>query len=526
MSNIAEVNQRNTTRSRSAVSATNVTVAILGVAIVAIQLFHLATLTVYPPVFIDESWNANAAWNWLQTGINFDSMHAGTLDQYGYEWLRWPTLGNAFWRLSFALFGLGLFQLRLVSWIFGSLTLIATFFVGRRSYGPVAGALAALLLALSLPYLQASHYARWDIMIAFLVMAAYGFALLGLEDDKWYAHFLAGLLIGISLDIHLNGILFAPALAALYLVVYKKQMLVKRGTWLCALGGSAGIAFFAAIKILPNSAAYFNQFQFSYSFTHKLPISELNPLDILRSLDDEIGRFHFYDNNLDFALIGASVVFLLFRHNKMDRALLIYVGVAFACFVFLVGNKHDVYAIILYPFFQLMVAATLVSLLQKGPDVQGRRAFAGALLGMLLINSVVHYVRPISANRNYDYAATAEQISSVIPTDARVMGRPEWWLGLSEYDYRSNLNLTYYHHQNGYSLTEGMQAVHPDILIVDTKWRQQLVEDDYFPSEPGFGVYNLPRAEFEDFLAQSGVLLTAFSDPYHGTVEIYAVEWN
>lgn len=526
MSHVAQAKRRTATIYRLVIPTKTLLILILGVMVLLVEIGHLAFLTAYPPVFIDEIWNANAAWNWLQTGINFDSIHTGALDQAGYEWLRWPTLGNAPWLASFALFGLGFFQLRLVSWVAGICLLVATFVVGRRNYGSITGVTAALLLALSQPFLQASHYARWDIMIAALVMAAYALALVALEEDRWAAHLIGALLIGLSLDIHLNGILFAPALATLYLVFYQKKVLSRAGTWLAALGGLLGILFFVAIKIVPNPDAYFAQFNFSYAFTHKLPISELNPLDLLASLRAEIGRYHFFENSLDFTLIGASLAYLLVRRSKADRLLLIFTGVAFLNFVLFVGNKHDVYAILLYPFFMLMVAETMVSLVREAEMDSKQRIFAGVLLGLALFSSIVHVARPFASHRSYDYTAITEQIRSYLPPGTRVMGRPEWWLGLADYEYRSNLNLTYYHYQNGYTMAEAFAAVRPDFLIVDTKWRQQLVDENAYPIEPGFGVYNLPREDFDSFLTQHGQELSSFYDPVHGLFEIWAIRWD
>ncbi len=386
------------------VSFETILLLVIGLVTIAIQLFHLVFLTTHPPLFIDESWNANAAWTWLQTGVNFDSMHAGTLDRYGYEWLRWPTFGNVPWLISFAAFRAG------------TLSTPPGFLDLRYIVGPshLSGRPAQLrrhdrrlvciggFAELALP--PGEPLRALDIMVALLAMAAFGLALVGLQDDRWYAHVLAGLLIGLSLDVHLNGVLFAPALAAVYLVAYRSRFLVKSGTWWCALGGLLGIAFFAAIKILPNPDAYFAQFNFSYAFTHKLPIAGFNPLDLLRSLDDEIGRYHFYDNSLDFALIGAAVAFLVVRRSELDRLLVTYVGVAFAAFVLFVGNKHDVYAILLYPLFMLMVAATFVSLLREERQFSAQRVFVGALLGLLLVNSGVHVAREVMTTRSYDYA--------------------------------------------------------------------------------------------------------------------------
>jgi hypothetical protein len=304
-------------------------------------------------------------------------------------------------------------------------------------------------------------------------------------------------------------------------------MLRQRGTWLAAIGGLLGLAFYAVVHILPSPSAYSSLFSLSFAGPHKVPIQSLNPLDLLASMRAEIGRFRFFENYLDFVLIGASVAYLAVRRSKADRLLLVFTGATFAGFVLFIGNKHDVYAILLYPFLMLMVAETLVSLIREAQGLTKQRAFAGMFLALLLFSGIVRYARPVYDNRAYDYDEITDKIASVIPADARVLGYPKWWIGLADYEFLSSLNLTFYHHQNGYSLTEGLEVIRPDVIILDQEnldfW---LVDEGYFPPGPGFDVYKLPRQEFEGFLAQRGELLLEFWDDWHGYFKIYAIHWD
>jgi len=171
------------------------------VAIVGVLLFNLYSLSSFPPVFIDESWYANVAWNWLTEGVNVDSIHA-----LARQNVPWPYLGILPWLISFAVAGLGLVQARTVAWVFGLILIVGTFLVGRRSFGRIVGALAALLVVINPAYLQASHYARPDIMLAAFGMFSYFLLISGFENERRWSHFFAGLLIGLSIDIHLNAI--------------------------------------------------------------------------------------------------------------------------------------------------------------------------------------------------------------------------------------------------------------------------------------------------------------------------------
>ena len=526
MKALDNINDYSKTRLSSAVSHQTIINGMMIAALILVMAISLAFLTKAPPVFIDESWNANTAWNWLQTGNNFDSMHSGTLDQFGSEWLRWPIIGNLPWRISYAVLGLGLFQARIVSWFFACLLLLGVILVGKRTYGKTTAILAALILSLVDPFMQASHYARWDIMLATIALFSYWLAINGLEGGKWWHHVLAGLLVGLSLDIHQNAVLFMIGFAILYLAFYGKEFFKSGGTWLFGLGAAIGIGYYAATFILPDPQAYFNLFSLSLGNTHKIPITTLNPLHLLQSADDEIGRYHFFENSLEFVLIGASTIFLAFRRNRYDRLLLSFITAVFLGFVLLIGNKHDIYAILLYPFFMLMVAETFVSLIRdrKGSDIQ--RLFAGTVMALFLVSSSVHYIRELSSNSDYDYYAVIEEIEPYIPEGGRVMGLPDWWLGLAKYDFSSSLNLTYYHFLNDLTLSEAFVKIKPDLLILDRDLQALLVDDGAYKTGADFQIYQLPRQELETILAQRGEKVHGFWDPWHGWFDIYAIDWD
>lgn len=477
--------------------------------------FSYLSLTKYPPVFIDEPWYANAAWNWLTSGNNFDPAH-------------WPARPPALWAwvVSFALLGLGLFQARLVSWLFGSLLLLAVTWVGRKSYTTIVGLLAALLIALSWPFATASHYARPDIVLAALVMAALGVVLSALEKERWWLHLIAGLLIGSGADVHLNGAVMGIGLALLYPSAYGRKVLRKPGTWLFVIGAVLAFTSLGAPRLLTSQPDAVGVLERAASQIYKPLVMDFSLMNLLRSVLDEFRRYQFFENSLDLALIGAAVVFLLVRRSRVDRMLLTFVGTALVGFVLFVGYKTSLYAILFYPFFMLMVAEVAVSLLRRGSNGTMQRVFVGGLLLMFLFVRVWRTQAAVSGSGDYNYYAITERMRAVIPQDARVVGTPNWWLGLSEYDYVSSLGLTFYRENSGYSLTQAMETMHPDILIVDN-WQRRLLRNEGDPALEGMlEFYKLPRQEFEDFLALRGEKLLTFADPWHGAFEIYAIDWE
>ena len=295
-----------TVRARIALSERWIALALV-IATAVLVIAGLFFLTAYPPVFIDEPWYSNAAWNLVTKGSNFDSMFTGALDQWEPAWVRWPFIGNLPLAAAFAVGGLGLFQARLTSWILGIMLLGLLFALGRRLYSTLTGALAIFLLALSYIFFQASHYARVDIFLACAVAAALYLFIVGVQDNKRWAFFLSGLVSTLSVDIHMNGALFTMSLALLFGVVYKRKVLRSRNIWYFATGVVLGVFYYLVLHVAPNPATYFQISRGWQGSMMQPPLATLNLLVIIESLLNEIGRYHFYEYGLDFALIGAEL---------------------------------------------------------------------------------------------------------------------------------------------------------------------------------------------------------------------------
>ena len=173
------------------------------------------------------------------------------------------------------------------------------------------------------------------------------------------------------------------------------------------------------------------------------------------------------------------------------------------------------------------MAEAFVSLLRSVEGARAQRVFLASILVLFLLSSLIHFAAPVLGSFDYDYYAVTDRIRTVIPPGARVLGRPTYWLGLSDYDYRSSFSLGYYDLDSDFDLTRVLEEVHPDVLIVDDRWQYHLVDEDDPPRGPGlYRFFRYPRQEFEDFLAQRGEKLLEFTDPWHGLLEVYAIHWE
>ncbi|MBM4162510.1 MAG: hypothetical protein FJ217_15590 [Ignavibacteria bacterium] len=146
-----------------------------------------------------------------QTGFAIDGLYS-SLPPPLYVWLT---------TLSFALFGVTEFATRLFSAVFGGLTVILVYRIGKRVADTNVGFIAALLFGLN-PFV--TFYARqgqFDATLVFFLAAAI-FVLLEWPADRSVARaFLAGLCVGAALMTKLYVGLGIPFVYALWIVFHR-----------------------------------------------------------------------------------------------------------------------------------------------------------------------------------------------------------------------------------------------------------------------------------------------------------------
>jgi 4-amino-4-deoxy-L-arabinose transferase-like glycosyltransferase len=108
----------------------------------------LENLTAFPPVGEDEPWIAAAPYKLAIQGLYGSDLFAGYygLERHNYQHMPlFPLLQAGLFRLG----GVGVFQMRLLPVIFGTLLLAATFAEGKQFGGTLTRLLVILLLVAS-----------------------------------------------------------------------------------------------------------------------------------------------------------------------------------------------------------------------------------------------------------------------------------------------------------------------------------------------------------------------------------------
>lgn len=157
-----------------------------------------------------------------------------------------PPLVNWLTAVSFLLFGITEFAARLPSALAGFGTVLLTYSLARRIYGPATAIYAGLILATSFEFIVLSKVVQYDIPFAFFVTLAiwcYAFSIL---DERRAFRYLLGFYASVGLAVLTKGPIGAvlPGIAIVGHIAISRDW---RRIWATLL--PAGIALFAIVVV-------------------------------------------------------------------------------------------------------------------------------------------------------------------------------------------------------------------------------------------------------------------------------------
>ncbi len=134
-------------------------------------------------------------------------------------WIAKPPLIMWLMSLAYQVFGVSNFATRLCSPIFGALSLVIVFYLGKKLYNRQVGFLAALVLGTFTTFYVFARHAMTDVPFAFFILASIYFLILSEKTEKTNRHAaLSGLFFGLALMTKQIQALLIPLIIFAYLV--------------------------------------------------------------------------------------------------------------------------------------------------------------------------------------------------------------------------------------------------------------------------------------------------------------------
>ncbi|QSX09390.1 glycosyltransferase family 39 protein [Alkalibacter rhizosphaerae] len=192
-----------------------------------LSLYFLASaflLTRFPTMHSDEPWLGALSRSMLMQG------DYGVTEPFFDVYSRNPhairLLFHGLQSMVIHFFGFGLYPLRMISLVFGLGTLGMAYAIGFNILQNQKKALLiTLILSLDIWFIYASHFARQEIILVFLLLTAVALLLKDPPHHTWRRDVLVGVILGLAIGVHPNCFLLSLVLGSMYLYfIYKKEL--------------------------------------------------------------------------------------------------------------------------------------------------------------------------------------------------------------------------------------------------------------------------------------------------------------
>ena len=418
-----------------------------------------------------------------------------------------PPAMSAALALSFKMFGVGLWQARLPSYIARTTAILLVFLLGVR-YGGMWAGLAAAVLMLSDNYLfVAGRTARPEAAETVLMILTLWLYHQARERKSLPLTFLASLAAVTAMAFHVAGVGVAVSLGLLLLLELRFSAWKSARAWCFALTMAAALASFALW--IRSDADHVAAYRALYSARASVPYNEKLNQELDR-YKDFVGlgnqRFPLPVNIPIRAHIAVAIlasILVLWRYNRTAALdLAVCAAVNLIWWTFLV-NKTARYFSMEAPLFALLIALTGVALIRK----TAWRRTGLAALALLLVSQLAGNAALLYSFRNADYRTVTQQLRAAIPIDKSAYGLTTFWLALNDRKYYAYDRAPF-----PYALS----MLKPDYLILNDRvmmYGNGFGEDDFREL----------RELSNEFARRSAVLVATVPSPYYGKLVVYRV---
>lgn len=350
--------------------------------LMAYFVVNLFFLTRFPFVHSDEAWLSGLARNMAETG------HFSVTEPFFDLKIRHPHAIKIIFHLLQIVFmkilGYHIFGMRVLSLCFGILTLFYFFRLARSIFQEEWLSLAAVLfLGLDVQFVYASHFARQEIILVFVLVLALHYFFSHLPEHRIRHDLVLATIIGLSIGIHPNSFVISLPFVLVYLfhilatkrlcainLLYYLVPLALYATGFILLSLSFDPDFFA------NYARYGEEFEVFNPLASKLAELRYYYLKLYHQVS---GTYYTPDIRLQFMLFPAALVVslgvilaALAREVKLtpDQEKIAAVILSIAAVnlgTVLIGRYNQTGVIFQFPLFYLLVTY-IISCLSRLPE--------------------------------------------------------------------------------------------------------------------------------------------------------------
>jgi 4-amino-4-deoxy-L-arabinose transferase-like glycosyltransferase len=526
----------------------------------------LTNLDRFPKIHEDESWQAAPGYTFWAKGRFGTDLFAGFygMEQHYYGFMPlFPILAGG----ALHLFGLGLFQARLVPLALITLTLALTHRLGTKLFSPWHGTLAVAILVTwriagpfphlvsGIPLADVARIVRYDSAVPVFGLAALLLLVHTLTADRRpptsdphstkfaIRNFLGiGFLTGLAALSHVYGAFWLPALLLATFWVLGRQA-VKPAL---VAGFGFGLALAPWLIFVASGWSDFLGQNRNYAGRFGL----LDGRFYLINLLNEVER---YDPILNGAKqsLGAwlwlvacslSLAWIIVNSQRLPtpdprpptpalsfpvisaRILVAVLAALGGLFALLLSFKTFSYLATLWPLFALTIAAGFIHAWQAPTTRRWWRPALSLLFLLALAEGLFTHARlQLLAQQTTPYQVFGQAVAAKLPPQSRVLGLQHYWLGLAQHSraYQSVLVPIFWTSSHyvaqPLSFAQALQADPPQVILLDQTMLDFLAET----TAPDHPLHQLGLDIWAYLAERQARLIGRVDDATYGRMEIY-----
>lgn len=403
-------------------------------------LANIIYLTKFPFVHSDESWLSGLSRNILDKGSY--SVTETFFDLYPRHPHAIKSIFHSIQMIFIEIFGYKIFSVRLISLVFGMLTLYYFYKLCKLLLNSEKLAFfAVILLSVDVQFIYASHFARQEIVLLFILIFALNHYFRNLNVHSLKNDIILGGIIGLGIGVHPNSFIISLPLGLIYLyhiLIMKKLKFKNLLYYVLVVGGFACIFVVISLSFNPNFfhdyISYGEQLGVVEPVTSKLGQIKYFYLKLYYGIS---GTYYTPNIKLQFFLFGSvfcmTLIKLIFSEDKQREKIIpvILSIIAINTGIILIGRYNQTSVVFQFPLFYILV----VYLLQ---DIE--ESHRKIVVGILVLSISWSTVKNILPYINNSYNNYLNEISKVVSKDDRVLANlnSEFYFNNGKlYDYRN-----------------------------------------------------------------------------------------
>jgi len=471
---------------------TKILLAFAAVLYIAWNLFFLDK---YPIIDLDDACMAEPAWSFVNTGHFSAPSFEGS---YGLEKsdIYHGRLYIASISPFFKLFGVGPFQARIGSFLTGLFVLFLTYLIAKKLFSNSVALKSIILLSISGLFIICAHRARQEMLLVLFILLSFYLFLTSVEKKSILLFFFAGLIAGLSADIHLNGVIVPIMLFVLFVHEYKLRFIKEKGFWVCMAGVLTGVLWWIITHIMLDINLFNEQWNGFVMKEIGTPGAS-SGFNLIKLCANELKRYIFWfwsttahRNMVELVLLMIGLGGVAMKRGKNENILIVSILTFVIMFTLIVSQKAPYYIFLFFPF--------LIILFVKGLENVKLSKYIFAAFVLFYI-TLMFFV-----SMKYDdvnYSNYGHEVRNYVPPGRSVLADTILWFAFNDQKFYSELSYSYYYKVTKKDVASYLKDKNIEYVVFGRDQIESFVDSRYFKSN-----YQLVTTLYDEYFGSGGML--------------------